>query len=81
MRKGDTEYVSRGCYKSEEHKLMMCNKENSQNIDQHAERNVRGLSGGVQFSVECCQADFCNVGPYPKLENYSTGRDNLIVIY
>ncbi|KYN11906.1 PREDICTED: activin receptor type-1 [Trachymyrmex cornetzi] len=68
------EYVSRGCYKSEEHKLMMCNKENNQNTDQHKKRNVRGLSGGVQFSVECCQADFCNVGPYPQLED-STNTD------
>jgi len=62
------EFVSRGCYKSEEHKLMMCNKENYQNTDQHKKRNVRGLSG-AQFSVECCQSDFCNVGPYPKLED------------
>ncbi|KAG5313414.1 ACVR1 protein, partial [Acromyrmex insinuator] len=68
------EFVSRGCYKSEEHKLMMCNKENYQNTNQHKKRNVRGLSGGVQFSVECCQADFCNVGPYPKLED-STNTD------
>ncbi|XP_071567189.1 activin receptor type-1 isoform X1 [Temnothorax nylanderi] len=70
-----TEYVSRGCYKSEEHKLLMCNKENAQNLDQHKRRNIRGLSGGAQFSVECCQADFCNVGPYPKLEDYSTNAD------
>ncbi|KAG5317351.1 ACVR1 protein, partial [Pseudoatta argentina] len=68
------EFVSRGCYKSEEHKLMMCNKENYQNTDQHKKRNVRGLSGSVQFSVECCQADFCNVGAYPKLED-STNTD------
>ncbi|KAL0103094.1 hypothetical protein PUN28_017437 [Cardiocondyla obscurior] len=67
-----TEYVSRGCYKSEEHKLLMCNKENGQNVDPYKRRNIRGLSGGVQFSVECCQSDFCNVGPYPKLEDYST---------
>lgn len=74
MREADgTEYVSRGCYKSEEHKLLMCNKENGQNIDQYKRRNIRGLSG-VQFSVECCQADFCNIGPYPKLEDYSTSE-------
>ncbi|XP_077269621.1 type I BMP receptor saxophone isoform X2 [Temnothorax americanus] len=53
----------------------MCNKENAQNLDQHKRRNIRGLSGGAQFSVECCQADFCNVGPYPKLEDYSTNAD------
>lgn len=75
MREVDgTEYVSRGCYTSEEHKLLMCNKENGQNTDQYKKRNIRGLSGGVQFSVECCQADFCNVGPYPKLEDYSTSE-------
>ncbi|XP_011860633.1 PREDICTED: activin receptor type-1 [Vollenhovia emeryi] len=74
-----TESVSRGCYKSEEHKLLMCDKESGQNADQHERRNIRGfhrrLSSGVQFSVECCQADFCNVGPYPKLEDYSTNAD------
>ncbi|KAL6259338.1 hypothetical protein P5V15_009253 [Pogonomyrmex californicus] len=73
MREVDgTEYVSRGCYKSEEHKLLMCNKESSQSANQHKEKNVRGLSSGVQFSVECCQADFCNIGPYPMLKNYSS---------
>ncbi|KYN06312.1 PREDICTED: activin receptor type-1-like [Cyphomyrmex costatus] len=74
------EYVSRGCYKSEEHKLMMCNKENSQNNIEHKKRNVRGLSGGVQYSVECCQADFCNVGPYPKLEDSTNTNKEYHVI-
>ncbi|XP_036147164.1 activin receptor type-1 isoform X2 [Monomorium pharaonis] len=67
-----TEYVNRGCYEKEEHKLLMCNRENGQNTEQHKKRNVRELSGGAQFSVECCQADLCNVGPYPKLEDYYT---------
>lgn len=72
MREVDgTEYVSRGCYEKEEHKLLMCNRE-SQNTNQHKKRNVRELSGGAQFSVECCQADLCNVGPYPKLDDYYT---------
>lgn len=76
MREADgKEYVNRGCYTKEEHKLLMCNKENSQNVDHYKERNIKGLSGGAQFSIECCQADFCNVGPYPKLEDYTANTD------
>ncbi|XP_050450463.1 activin receptor type-1-like [Cataglyphis hispanica] len=69
-----TESVSRGCYKLEEHKLFMCNKEDNQDAE-HKERHIRGLTNGVQYSVECCQADFCNVGPYPVLQDYSTNAD------
>lgn len=74
MRKADgTEHVSRGCYKSEEHRQFMCNKEESQNTDQK-EGHVRGLPGGVRYSVECCQEDFCNVGSYPVLQDYTTSK-------
>lgn len=69
-----SESVSRGCYKLEEHKLFMCNKEGNQD-GERKERHARGLSGGVQYSVECCQADFCNDGPYPVLQDYSTNAD------
>lgn len=73
MKEADgTESVSRGCYKLEEHKLFLCNKEDNQDAE-HKERHARGL-GGVQYSVECCQADFCNVGPYPVLQDYSTSK-------
>ncbi|KAH0950097.1 hypothetical protein HN011_008070 [Eciton burchellii] len=64
------EYVSRGCYTSEEHKLFLCNKEGSQ-IENHKEKRARRLLNGVQYSIECCQADFCNSGPYPILQDYS----------
>lgn len=75
VRKADgTEHVSRGCYKSEEHRQFMCNKEESQNTDQK-EGHLRGLPGGVRYSVECCQEDFCNVGSYPVLQDYKTNVD------
>lgn len=74
MREQDgMEYFSRGCYTLEEHKLFMCNKEGSQSED-HQERRARGLQKGVRYSVECCQADFCNDGPYPVLQDYSIGK-------
>lgn len=60
------ESVSRGCFKSEEHKLFMCNK-GVQKMD--SKENIKGLSGTVQYSVECCQEDFCNVGPFPALQD------------
>lgn len=46
----------------------MCNREENQNAE-HAERHIRNLRGGAQYSVECCQEDFCNVGPYPVLHD------------
>ncbi|XP_020296723.1 activin receptor type-1-like [Pseudomyrmex gracilis] len=67
-----TERVSRGCYKTEDHKLFLCNKEHAESREK---RHVRVLANGVQYSVECCQADFCNVGPYPALQDYSTNVD------
>lgn len=66
------EYVRRGCFKSEEHKLFMCNKRGIQNGN--SKENIRELSGSVQYSIECCQEDFCNVGPYPMLQDYSASK-------
>lgn len=51
----------------------MCNKEENQNTE-HTEGHIRNLRGGAQYSVECCQEDFCNVGPYPVLHDYSTSK-------
>lgn len=68
-----TERVSRGCYKTEDHKLFLCNKEHTES-ESREKRHVRVLANGVQYSVECCQADFCNVGPYPALQDYSTSK-------
>lgn len=74
MREADgTEHVSRGCYKSEDHKKFMCNRDENQHTD-HKEGHIRGLPGGVQYSVECCQEDFCNSGPYPVLQDHTSSK-------
>lgn len=55
----------------------MCNREENQKSNQnteHAERHIRNLRGSAQYLVECCQEDFCNVGPYPELQDNSTSK-------
>lgn len=51
----------------------MCNREENQNAE-HAEGPIRNIRGGAQYSVECCQEDFCNTGPYPALQDDSPSK-------
>jgi hypothetical protein len=53
----------------------MCNKQGIQSGKENSKENhIRGLSSSVQYSIECCQKDFCNIGPYPTLQDYSTSK-------
>ncbi|XP_032663836.1 activin receptor type-1-like [Odontomachus brunneus] len=74
-----TEYVKRGCYTSEDHRMLTCNREENQNAE-HAEGHIRNLRGGAQYSVECCQEDFCNVGPYPVLHDSNNSSRGYYVL-
>ncbi|XP_066592136.1 activin receptor type-1-like [Prorops nasuta] len=68
------ERVSRGCITQAQQMPFYCNKLGSpSNIiaGNSRKRHAYGSSGGAQYYVECCQADLCNDGPFPVLQDYN----------
>ncbi|XP_076173067.1 type I BMP receptor saxophone isoform X1 [Ptiloglossa arizonensis] len=69
-----SESVSRGCTRSIDQMLLICNKQQPPRTNQsgnNKKRHVTGSLSGVQYYVECCQTDFCNGGPFPILQDFN----------
>ncbi|KAG7188924.1 hypothetical protein KM043_008525 [Ampulex compressa] len=74
-----TESVSRGCTASVDQMPLICNKQQpsrSNSSGSSKKRHVGSSTNGAQYYVECCQADFCNGGPFPILQDYANNADN-----
>ena len=62
-----TERVGRGCAKTAEKMRFSCTK--PQKLSSFENSDTR-----PHFHVDCCQADLCNSGPFPVLEDYTFGN-------
>ncbi|XP_033224719.1 activin receptor type-1-like isoform X2 [Belonocnema kinseyi] len=63
-----TERVGRGCAKTAEKMRFSCTK--AQKFS-----NLENPKFGPQFHVDCCHTDLCNDGPFPVLDDFTTGKD------
>ncbi|XP_015601169.1 activin receptor type-1 [Cephus cinctus] len=71
-----TESITRGCTTLEDQMPLICNTQQllqGSGSGNERKRHVNGASGSAQFHVKCCQADLCNAGPFPLLDDYGGG--------
>lgn len=72
------ESISRGCI-TDVDKISLCSKNFTKRLTSalDSESNKkRHVADGPQYFVDCCQADFCNEGPFPVLEKSRTDADS-----
>ncbi|XP_012284466.1 activin receptor type-1 [Orussus abietinus] len=70
-----TERVSRGCTTLPDQTHFMCSKQQLPTRDTDGNGRKRNATSGAQYRIECCQADFCNSGPFPYLQTDTSSRD------